>query len=449
MVQMGDISLALAYITLAASLAVGVSHALRLHMEKLLAWLGVAAFTGSSLAAAYSSLALGTPITLHGGHVVHDQFTSIILLASAAAAILLMVAANGKPEEWPSNPGFYGLLPLILFGVYYLSGSSTPAMVLAAWMVLSVATYVAVALPGEPGSRMAAARYVYVGTLATLVLALWVAALYSGAFLGGPAGLALALVGFLAALGFKTGAFPFHWWLPNVYGRADGLVVALVAGVAKVAFIIVLAKAALGLAIANPASTPLIALILAVIAAATMTYGNIAALTTSDVRVMLAYSSIAQTGYILVGLAAAVYFIGQGGPVTLALAGIVLQAAAYALAKTPLFALASETTRPALKGYPAAATAVLLASLLGVPVLLGFWGKLYLFLPAAGYSLALVALALINSGVSSAYYVRFLRDALQGGEEPSSGIKASLALAAVATLIAGLAAPLIVAALTS
>ena len=442
--QLGDVSVALAYVALASSLAVGVSHALGLHMERLLAWLGVAAFTLSSIVTGYSAIVAGEPVNLHGGHVVHDQYTSVILLASAAAAILLMLAANGRPEGWPSSPGFYGIVPLVLFGVYYLSGSGTPAMVLAAWMVLSVATYVAVALPGEPYSRMAAARYIYVGTLATLVLALWVAALYGGAFQAGAAGLALALAGFLAALGFKTGAFPFHWWLPSVYGRADGLVVALVAGVAKAAFIIVLAKAALGLALANPGAAPAMALVLAIIAVATMTYGNIAALTTSGLRAMLAYSSIAQTGYILVGLAAAVYFVGQGGPALLALAGIVLQAAAYAFAKTPLFALAAETERPALKGASAAATAVLLASLLGVPVLLGFWGKLYLFLPAAKYSLALVAIALINSGVSSAYYIRFLRDAVQGGEEPSTAVKASLVLAALLTVIAGLAAPLIV-----
>jgi len=447
MVQLSDISVALAYVTLAASLAVGVSHAARLHMEKMLAWLGAAAFTGASLAAAYSSFALGEPVVLHGGHVVHDQYTSLILLASAAAAVLALLAAGSKPEEWPSSPGFYGLLPIILFGVYYLAGSSTPAMVLASWMVLSVATYVAAALPGEPDSRMAAARYIYVGTLATLVLALWVAALYSGAFLAAPAGLALAFAGFLAALGFKTGAFPFHWWLPSVYGRANGLATALIAGVAKPAFIIVLAKAALGLAMAAPAAAPMLALLIAAIAVATMTYGNIAALTTRGLRAMLSYSSIAQTGYILVGLAAAVYFVGAGGPVTLALAGIVLQAAAYALAKAPLFALAAESEEPALKGYPAAAAATLLASLLGVPILIGFWGKLYLFLPAAQYSLALVAIALVNSGVSSAYYVRFLRDALQGSQEPSVNVKAALLLAALLSIAAGLAAPVIAGAL--
>ena len=446
--QLETLVLALVHVSLASSLVVAAGHALGLHgFERRIAWLGTLAFAVAAGIVFWETVNGGI-LQFYSGHVVHDAFTGIILAGVAVAGVLALAAAGEKPDSWPSSPGYYGLLPLILYGAFHLAGSSTPAMLLASWMLVSVATYVAVALPGEASSRIAATRYIYLGTIATLLLALWVVVVYSGSFLIGPAGAAIAFVGVLASLGFKTGVFPFHWWLPSVYARADGLVVSLVAGAAKAAFVAVLAKALIGLAASQPPQTAqALALGLAVLAVATMTYGNIAALTTRDLRSMLAYSSIAQTGYILVGLAALSYFMASGGPIGLALAGVALQAAAYAIAKAPLFALAGETGRPRLGGATAASTAVLLASLLGIPVLLGFWGKFYLFLPAAQYSLALVAVALINSAVSSAYYVRFLRDALQGDEKPSRGVAASLVAAAVITVLAGLAAPLLASAL--
>jgi NADH-quinone oxidoreductase subunit N len=133
-----------------------------------------------------------------------------------------------------------------------------------------------------------------------------------------------------------------------------------------------------------------------------------------------------------------------------------LQSIAYTLAKTPLFLLTSEAGRSLeseLRGLLARdrlssiSTAILLASLLGIPPLLGFWGKLYMFIPIASLSIVVLVIALVNSGVSSAYYVRALRDITTPPEvvvrEVRASYKAALVLGAVATAALGLLAPLI------
>ena len=395
-------------------------------------------------------------LSIYGGAVLHDRFTAFMVLASALAALVVVSSSERAASRWPTAPGFHSLAPVIMYGSYILAGASEAGMVLAAWLLLSIASYVAIGLPGDRDSLAAAARYIYVGTIATLLVAIWVAALASKR--GDTLWMAVALVAAAASLGFKVGVFPFHWWLPPVYGRAEGRAVALVAAVAKPAFIALLAKvvatasAPQALVLLAPLRVePLIAAnVLAVIAVASMTIGNVAALTTGGFQAMLAYSSLAQAGYILVGLAALAYSYHSGASPLIPLAGIALQTLAYSLAKAPLFALAAETggrVRGALHGDPlaAASVAVLLASLLGVPFLIGFWGKLYLFLPAVGYSVLLVAIALINSGVSSAYYIRFLREAVSPGEaRVSRDLRDALVSCAAATLILGLIAPLAV-----
>jgi len=270
-----------------------------------------------------------------------------------------------------------------------------------------------------------------------------------------------AVVAALAALGFKLGLFPFHWWLPNVYGRADGRVVSFVAGVAKLGFIAIIARIVIVEA-SGPLSLP-IAITAALIAAFTMIYGNIAALSSRNFQMILSYSSMAQVGYIMTAIAAAAYFAGAGPSyhplLIMSYYAVAIQAIAYSFAKVPLFALAGESGRELsdLRGMitssPAAAVAssVLLLSLLGLPPFLGFWGKLYMFMAAAGFALWLAVLALVNSGISAFYYAIVIRNMLAKGEGPTVGRRytASLVLGAVAVIAVGVIAPLILGYLTA
>ncbi len=412
----------------------------------------------------------GGSVEYYNGLLLHDGFSALMSLGAGVIALITLMAASIKPAVWGTHPAYYSLLPLSLFGIFFLAGAADLLVVLAAWLLVSVISYVIIALPDDRDSARAAARYIYLGAVATLLLGIWIAGTVASASEIGFDSLriapstrtslsGMALVFLVAALGFKLGLVPFHWWLPSVYGRADGRAVAVVAGVVKLGFIalvtrIVYMASQRPLGFETLASGDLIAGVLAALSIATMTYGNIAALTPRNVQSILAYSSIAHVGYILAGLAALAYYNTFNPQMArIALVGVALQSIAYGLSKSPLFTLASEAGRDISdwRGIYAASrsagtgTVILLLSLLGLPPLLGFWGKLYLFIAAAGYSIILVLIALVNSGISSAYYIRIVREVLTGGGEAgiSEEAKAALAIAGILTVLLGLAAPII------
>lgn len=409
------------------------------------------------------------PLTLYNGLVQHDHFTSLLLMAISLTASISLLAAGRDPAFWESSPAFYSLLPLALFGSYYLLGATDALVVLATWLLVSVISYVLIALPSDKNSRGAAIQYIFIGAIATLFLAVWAGGEYvissqEGALSFAISALtidkfsALVLLSLLVALGFKVGIVPFHWWLPSVYSKGNGYMVGVVAGVIKIAFVGILARIIL-YSSQNPVVAGKIAVILAGFAVITMTYGNLAALTTRDLSKLLAYSSIAQVGYILVGLAALAYLAPQNTVMkTIALAAVAIHATAYGLSKAALFPIGvDESNIDKLRGLlsdnkaVAVSAGILLMSLLGLPPLLGFWGKLYLFYAASTYSVVLVAVALVNSAISSAYYVRAIRDLVASGKPAvslRSHVGAAIIIAAVAILVLGLIAPIYVSGLS-
>ena len=466
----------LLYLTLAASLIAPVTSPLGRRENvapAIVAAIGVGSFatlTGLLLYATASA-----PVQFYGGLVVQDSFTSLLLLGAALAAITYMIAIGVEGLQWASSPSLYSLIPLTLFGSFFLAGAANLLVILASWLLVSVVSYVVIASSDVKEAKGAAIRYAFVGIVATLILATSLAfySIASGSYVlsltplsagsGAARGVAaLSVILLLAALGFKVGLFPFHWWLPSVYGRGDGRTVSFVAAVVKLAFIAVLGRALLVLSYGSPLAGD-VALTVAVLAVATMTYGNVAAFTSRDLQVILAYSSMAQVGYILAALAAAAYFAGnlEFSMLRLALYAVALQSIAYSIAKAPLFAFTGSTARELerLRGLmgvsPAAAVSasVLLYSLLGVPPLLGFWGKLYLFLSTSGYTVWLTLAALINSGVSAVYYIIASRELLTKQERPPTPpamkYKIALVIAALLILVLGIVAPLFMSSLIS
>jgi NADH-quinone oxidoreductase subunit N len=466
----------LLYLTLAASLIAPVTSPLGRRENvapAIVAAIGVGSFatlTGLLLYATASA-----PVQFYGGLVVQDSFTSLLLLGAALAAITYMIAIGVEGLQWASSPSLYSLIPLTLFGSFFLAGAANLLVILASWLLVSVVSYVVIASSDVKEAKGAAVRYAFVGIVATLILATSLAfySIASGSYvlsltpLSAGSGAArevaaLSVILLLAALGFKVGLFPFHWWLPSVYGRGDGRTVSFVAAVVKLAFIAVLGRALLVLSYGSPLAGD-VALTVAVLAVATMTYGNVAAFTSRDLQVILAYSSMAQVGYILAALAAAAYFAGnlELSMLRLALYAVALQSIAYAIAKAPLFAFTGSTARELerLRGLmgvsPAAAVSasVLLYSLLGVPPLLGFWGKLYLFLSTSGYTVWLTLAALINSGVSAVYYIIASRELLTKQERPPTPparkYNIALVIAALLILVLGIVAPLFMSSLIS
>lgn len=466
MASPGYASLALIYLALATSLLIPLIQALTrwatVAVARILAAVGAAAAASAGLLLLYA--AQSGPVYLHGGMVSHDRFTAAIVLLAGIAGLVVLWASGEEPGHWPTHPAFYGLVPLTLYGLYYMAGAADALVFLASWLLVSVASYVITATPGDRDSRAAAARYVLMGSLATLLLAVWLAihsgiasaqSLASGlALVQYPAGGLAVVAGafLLAGLGFKIGVVPFHWWLPSVYARANGRVVGFVAAVAKLGFIAFLAR------YVYYSAAPQLAPLLAIAAVVTMTYGNLAALTTRDLRAILAYSSIAHVGYILAAIAALAYVKAfDPASASLALGAVAVHSAAYALAKSTLFPLTAElggdlaSLRGLSRRDPATSVSagILLLSLLGVPPLLGFWGKLFIILAAVKYSLPLAVAVVVNSGISAAYYVAAIREMWSPEGEakpPSESLKGALIFSALATIALGFAALVLLAA---
>ncbi|GAC1468617.1 MAG: NADH-quinone oxidoreductase subunit N [Isosphaeraceae bacterium] len=277
----------------------------------------------------------------------------------------------------------------------------------------------------------------------------------------------LMLVGF----GFKIAAVPFHQWAPDAYEGAPAPVTAWIATGSKIASFVALMKVlfhALGPYASRPESvlSPGWIGIVVVLSAASMTYGNFAALAQTNLKRMLAYSSIAHAGYMLVGVAAA----GVSTHHAEAAGAVLFYLIIYGFTNVGAFALAAWLARDKgsdeiadLNGlgiqYPGIATCVLLLmlSLIGMPPLAGFFGKLYMFMEALDEwnqgrltLLWLVALGLLNSVVSAFYYVRVLKAMFLRGPSnpklasPPSSVTASIVLATIIALGFGIyPAPLV------
>jgi NADH-quinone oxidoreductase subunit N len=246
--------------------------------------------------------------------------------------------------------------------------------------------------------------------------------------LAGTTAVLLLLVGF----GFKVAAVPFHQWAPDAYEGAPAPVAAWIATGSKIASFIALMKVllvALGPWTSGYESvmSPGWIGIVVVLSAITMTYGNLAALAQRNLKRMLAYSSVAHAGYMLVGVAAA----GVSARHEQSAGSVLFYLVIYGFSNIGAFAVAAWLARDKrtddiddLNGlasrYPFLATCILLLmlSLIGMPPLAGFFGKLYMFMEALDQEsnqvtrvalIWLVALGLLNSVVSAFYYVRVLR----------------------------------------
>lgn len=255
-------------------------------------------------------------------------------------------------------------------------------------------------------------------------------------------GAVLVLVGLFA----KLSAAPFHYWAPDAYAGASAAAVAFVSTVPKVAATV----ATVRLITWFPPPVGVLATVVAVVAAASMLLGNLAAINQTDVRRLMAYSGVAHTGYVLVAVAALGWGAGNAAGIA------VFYTVAYAVPSLAIMLIAAEEgvtlerfgqlaiRRPAV----AWAGVLFLLSLIGIPPLVGFFGKLYVFGAALSAGLVwLAVLGVLTSVISAGYYFRILR-AMFFGEEPdeeyamavpqsSFPAAAALALCAIATVLLG------------
>ena len=252
-------------------------------------------------------------------------------------------------------------------------------------------------------------------------------------------------IGILSAIGFKMSIAPYHFYAPDVYTGAPASVAAYLAGITKSAVAIPVIRIFFEALSFQKEDW---AILLALLAVITMTIGNLLALAQQNVARILAYSSIAHAGYILVGFAAA----ASG----LAVTGIVYQAVAYVLMKAGAFLIVTLLiyyygikTREELRGFGkvnpfmAFVFTILLLSLAGVPPTAGFIAKVYLFQAAVDANMTWLAfIGLLNSAFAVAYYLWIIKEMYL--EDPKGAIKPKDTSFLLPTMAIGLLAVLTV-----
>jgi NADH-quinone oxidoreductase subunit N len=370
-------------------------------------------------------------------------------VALAAGALLVLVA--WRTLAGSDTPEYLGSLLLIVAGVMVAASARDLVLLFVGLELVSIPTYILLYLGRrDAASQEAAVKYFYLSILASAAL------LYGFSFLYGAAGsmdlgeirarlmdsaghqsiglLPLAAVGLvlvLAGLGFRIAAVPFHFYAPDVYQGTTHANSALLSVAPKIAGLIALVRV-MGIALAaiHSIAWPIVV----ALAVLTMTLGNVVALWQNNLRRLLAYSSIAHAGYMLIGLAVlAAPRIGPEGQWT-GLEALLFYLATYAAATIGAFAALAclghergeidgvdELAGLAWTGGPvrpvlAWLIALLMLSLAGIPPLVGFWGKLAVFASALSlgrleshaqpWFVALAVIGVVNSAIGAAYYLR-------------------------------------------
>lgn len=436
------------------------------------AWLGIAALASLIAAAALMpSTAPGAPAIAFSGMFVHDGFAAVFKMMFILAGILVVLVSSDYLRERGALGGeFYALVLFAIVGMMLLASAHDFMVLFVGIELASLATYVLVGLTKKDMfSNEAAIKYFLLSIFASAIMLFGISIVYAGVGttnfaeihgrIGGlaaraPAGVLMALVFLLAGFGFKVTAVPFHMYAPDVYqGAPTPVTIFLSIGPKAAAFAGLMRTLE---AVARPVAGDWV-LLLAALAVLTMTVGNVAAIAQNNVKRMLAYSSIAHSGYVLIGVAA----MGASGVQVAsgAMQGVMLYLFAYTIMTAGAFAVLMRIKRGERFGEslddfsglarhrPAAALAMLifLLSLTGIPPTMGFWGKFYIFMSAIEARLYWLALAgIINVVISLFYYARIVMFMFMREREPGvSDVKSlpldlALGAAAAATVVLGI-----------
>jgi NADH-quinone oxidoreductase subunit N len=414
------------------------------------------------------------------------RYSRMVLLAVGALATLMVAQGDSREgEEDDTPPEVFPLLLFALLGMVLLAAASDLLVVFIALEILSLSLYVMAGESRRQAAQEAAMKYFLLGAFSSAFLLYGIALCYGATGTTNLLGIArasadptsdgtllLAGIGLLAVgFCFKVSAVPFHMWTPDVYQGTPTPVAAFMAAATKVAgfavFLRVFSGALGGLVVSwRP--------VIAAVAAITMLVGAALAVVQTDLKRMLAYSSISHAGYLLVGVAAA-------ATVPAGVSASMFYLLAYAFMVMGAFMVVQYVSRlgPAPEGsgepegdaparpdprersslddyrglarrhpWAAGLLAVFMLALTGIPPLSGFWAKYYVFLAGIEAGLTwLVVVAVISSVISAFFYLRVLAVAyLQepvgdagtaSGRMPALGL--ALGLAGLLTVAIGLA----------
>jgi NADH-quinone oxidoreductase subunit N len=400
--------------------------------------LGPAAAGGYAVAM-WNGMGSEFPIGLFNNMLSVDNFAVFFKMLLAGIAFLLILASADYADKFKRFQGeYYALILLSTLGMMLMSAASDLISLYISLELASISLYVLVSFLKDRKSTEASIKYLLLGAIASAVL------LYGMTLVFGVTGrtqlaaiagsiqamglqglvdnpaLLIGIVLLIAGLGFKIAAVPFQMWVPDVYEGAPTPVTAYLSVASKAAgfaFILRIFYSAFGLPDWLSLNWGIIFAVLAVIS---MLLGNIAAIPQTNIKRMLGYSSIAQAGYLMVGLAT-LGFAAAGaidGPST-----IMFFLASYTVTNLGAFivviAISNKIDSDDIADYAgmgkrspllALALTLCLVSLVGMPPAAGFMAKFYIFSAAVQNDLIwLVVIAVINSVISAYYYLRVVK----------------------------------------
>ena len=421
---------------------------------------------GVVAAAAILILRWGQTEIAFGGMLAADGFAAFCnLLFLLVAGLTLLISIAYIRHTGLEHGEYSALLLFSTLGMMIMASSLDLMTIFLGLETLSISLYILAGfLRGQLKSNEAALKYLLLGAFASGFVLYGIALVYGATgsinlrqvaqvvALGQVTNPTLLVIGMgllIVGFGFKVAAVPFHMWAPDVYEGAPTSVTAfMIAGTKAAAFAAFLRI----LMTALPALQPDWSRVLWVLAVLTMTVGNVVAIAQTNIKRMLAYSSIAHAGYILVALATGTK-LGSGGILFYLAAYIFMNLGAFAV----IVALAGrEDERLNIDDYAGlglsrpglgAAMAVFMFSLAGVPPTAGFMGKLYVFSAAvqANY-IGLAIIGVANSVVSAFYYLRLTvvmymsskQSEPVSGQRPAPALTLAVLIAIGGTLLLGL-----------
>jgi NADH-quinone oxidoreductase subunit N len=414
----------------------------------------------------------GRTETAFGGAYALDNLTVFLdfLFVAIAALTLLFAVDYLEPRGLPIAE-FAAILVFAVSGAMLVAGSADLLLLFVALELMVLPGYMLAGFARHDAySTEGAIKYFLLGSFSSAILLFGLAYVWgitgttrvegvadslAKVVAGGPLapGLAMGLAFMSAGVAFKMAAVPFHWWTPDAYQGSPTPVTAYLSVGPKIGAFAIALRLFVGAL--EPLKGDWLPVII-VLAAVTMTLGNLVAISQDNVKRMLAYSSIAHTGYMLVGLAA--YAGGQNSGI----GAILFYGAAYTFMNMGAFAvIAALQRKPGISSqistfaglgrrdpWLGVLMTLFLLSLTGIPPLAGFWAKAYVILAAVqagGWLSMLAILAMINAAAAAFYYLRvvtymYMREPAEEIAPVSPGrlFRLGLAVTAVATAVFGL-----------
>jgi NADH-quinone oxidoreductase subunit N len=438
-------------------------------------WLVVVSIAGIMVAAGFTIAMWGSHSqAIFSNMLAVDNFALFFKLLFLVIAALVILASVDYVSKFSRFQGeYYALVLLSALGMMLMAATAELISIYIALELASISLYALVGFLKDSKSTESSLKYLLLGAVASAVLLFGMALVFGftgktqlgeiaqaiqslslSGVLASP-GLILGMVLMVAGFGFKIAAVPFHMWVPDVYEGAPTPITAYLSVASKAAGFAVILRvfySAFGL----PSWLSLDwGLIFAVLAAIGMTLGNIIAIPQNNIKRMLGYSSIAQAGYLMVGLATvgfspAADIVGRSG--------LLFFLASYALTNLGAFiaiiAISNKLDSDLIQDYSgmsrrapllALALTLCLISLIGMPPAAGFMAKFYIFSGAVKHGLLwLVVIAVINSVISAYYYLRvvkvmWLGEPASRAKVPSSvALRLALAISCLGVLILGI-----------